>query len=159
MKKRICPVCDSEMKWGHFCFGCRQWIREPKIVEVNYYLNERHPRGETDCLYHNGPEAEKEGKTDGRREVRTAGREETQREAVRKMPKTPRNTSEMARNTSETPRDTSEMARAPRMPRGAQKQKASTGKLTVLIVVVVYAVLMMLLPLISSLFSAFTRFY
>lgn len=57
MKKRLCPVCDSEMKWGHFCFGCRQWIREPKIVEVNYYLNERHPKGETDCLYHNGPEA------------------------------------------------------------------------------------------------------
>lgn len=57
MKKRLCPVCDSEMKWGHFCFGCRQWIREPKIVEVNYYLNERHPKGETDCLYHNGPKA------------------------------------------------------------------------------------------------------
>ncbi len=53
MLKRLCPVCDGEMKTGHFCPVCRQWIREPKMVNVTYYLNERHPKGETDCLYHN----------------------------------------------------------------------------------------------------------
>ncbi|MBT9775686.1 hypothetical protein GPL15_04055 [Clostridium sp. MCC353] len=53
MKKRICPVCDHEMHSAHYCRICRSWVKEPYIREVRYYLNETHPKEETDCSYHN----------------------------------------------------------------------------------------------------------
>lgn len=56
MKKRICPICDQVMHSAHYCSACRTWIKEPYIMEVNYYLNESHSKAETDCSYHNDSE-------------------------------------------------------------------------------------------------------
>lgn len=55
MKKRICPVCDQEMRSSMYCKTCRRFVRDPYIREINYYLNEVHPQDETDCSYHNVP--------------------------------------------------------------------------------------------------------
>lgn len=52
MKKRVCPICEREMHSSHYCSYCRTWIREPYIRDINYYLNESHPAGETSCTYH-----------------------------------------------------------------------------------------------------------
>lgn len=52
MQKRICPICDHVMAGQHFCRFCKQWIREPHVVNATYYLNERHPEHERNCLYH-----------------------------------------------------------------------------------------------------------
>ncbi|PNV62897.1 hypothetical protein C0033_04995 [Clostridium sp. chh4-2] len=56
MKKRICPICDQVMHSAHYCSACRSWVKEPYIMEVNYYLNESHPKTEADCSYHNDAE-------------------------------------------------------------------------------------------------------
>lgn len=53
MAKRICPVCDQRMKSAHYCSVCRSFVRHPRIVEGNFYLNERHPSSEGNCEYHN----------------------------------------------------------------------------------------------------------
>lgn len=52
MKYKICPICDQKMSRAHYCDHCRQWIRNPLSIDVNYYLNERHPESEHDCSYH-----------------------------------------------------------------------------------------------------------
>lgn len=52
MIKRICPICDQEMKSAHYCRNCRSWVKQPYVREANYYLNERHPKTETACSYH-----------------------------------------------------------------------------------------------------------
>lgn len=52
MQKRICPICDHVMTGRHFCRFCKQWIREPHVVNTTYYLNERHPENEKNCSYH-----------------------------------------------------------------------------------------------------------
>lgn len=54
MKKRICPVCDQEMQSSNYCRTCHRFVRKPYIRDINYYLNEAHPRDEADCSYHNG---------------------------------------------------------------------------------------------------------
>lgn len=51
MRKRICPCCDQELE-GRYCRGCRRFVKTPLIVDVNYYLNERHPASEESCQYH-----------------------------------------------------------------------------------------------------------
>ncbi|WP_251498377.1 hypothetical protein [Otoolea muris] len=52
MRKRICPICDHEMKTRHYCHFCRSFVRRPDVADVNYYLNERHPANERNCEYH-----------------------------------------------------------------------------------------------------------
>ncbi len=52
MRKRICPICDHEMKTRHYCRFCRSFVRRPDVADVNYYLNERHPANERNCGYH-----------------------------------------------------------------------------------------------------------
>ena len=47
MQRRICPICDHPIKYGHYCSFCKQWIRNPNYVNATYYLNERHPAHET----------------------------------------------------------------------------------------------------------------
>lgn len=54
MMQRICPVCDQVMKHAHYCSVCRSWVKEPVYMNVTYYLNERHPKNEAHCSYHNG---------------------------------------------------------------------------------------------------------
>lgn len=54
MKKKICPVCDQEIRSLNYCRICRRFVRKPYIREINYYLNETHPRKEADCSYHKG---------------------------------------------------------------------------------------------------------
>lgn len=53
MAKRICPVCDQRMKSAHYCSVCRSFVRHPRIVKGDFYLNERHPSSEGNCEYHN----------------------------------------------------------------------------------------------------------
>lgn len=57
MIRKICPVCDQVMKTQHYCRNCRSWVKEPYVRDVEYYLNERHPAGETVCSYHTAPAA------------------------------------------------------------------------------------------------------
>lgn len=52
MVKRICPICDQAMKGKHYCPVCRSYVKNPFIMNRDYYLNERHPVYETDCEYH-----------------------------------------------------------------------------------------------------------
>lgn len=52
MRKRICPICDHEMKTRHYCHFCRSFVRRPDVADINYYLNERHPANERNCEYH-----------------------------------------------------------------------------------------------------------
>lgn len=52
MKKHTCPVCDQVMKYPYYCSHCHRIILHPNIQEITYYLNERHPAREEDCLYH-----------------------------------------------------------------------------------------------------------
>ncbi|MEG0813644.1 MAG: hypothetical protein RR225_04940 [Clostridium sp.] len=52
MTKMICPVCDKAMSTDHYCTFCRRWVKTPYVMNVDYYLNERHPARETNCEYH-----------------------------------------------------------------------------------------------------------
>ena len=36
----ICPICDLELKGGHFCPTCKKWIREPVIYNGECMPNE-----------------------------------------------------------------------------------------------------------------------
>ena len=56
MMQRICPVCDQVMKHAHYCSACHSWVKDPVYMNVTYYLNERHPKNEAHCSYHNGEE-------------------------------------------------------------------------------------------------------
>lgn len=42
MIKKICPICDMEMKVPHYCRYCRQFVKQPLIRDVTYKLNESH---------------------------------------------------------------------------------------------------------------------
>lgn len=52
MKQKICPICDGKLGTGNFCPTCKKWVRQPLYISRDYYLNERHPKGEKDCDYH-----------------------------------------------------------------------------------------------------------
>ncbi|WP_432627447.1 hypothetical protein [Brotaphodocola sp.] len=52
MIRRICPICDQVMAGKHYCRTCHSWVRHPRIQDVTYYLNERHPQKESSCAYH-----------------------------------------------------------------------------------------------------------
>ena len=54
MKRRYCPYCDQKMTSGLYCSGCKRIVWHPYVQDVDYYLNERHPQHESDCLYHDG---------------------------------------------------------------------------------------------------------
>ena len=54
MKQRYCPYCDQKMTSGLYCSGCKRIVWHPYMQDVDYYLNERHPQHESDCLYHDG---------------------------------------------------------------------------------------------------------
>lgn len=64
MRKRICPYCDQELE-GRYCRGCRRFVKNPLIVDVNYYLNERHPASEESCQYHGDLHTGEMGRTPG----------------------------------------------------------------------------------------------
>ena len=53
MRDKYCPYCDQKMTSGLYCKGCKRIVLHPYWQDVDYYLNERHPQHETDCLYHN----------------------------------------------------------------------------------------------------------
>lgn len=40
MKKKMCPVCDAELKHGNFCPVCRKIVWQPRYERRNYNLNE-----------------------------------------------------------------------------------------------------------------------
>ena len=42
------------MTSGLYCSGCKRIVWHPYVQDVDYYLNERHPQHESDCLYHDG---------------------------------------------------------------------------------------------------------
>lgn len=52
MVRRICPICDHPMKGRYYCRECRSFVKHPYTMNVDYYLNERHPAKEGDCEYH-----------------------------------------------------------------------------------------------------------
>ena len=52
MIRRVCPICDQVMTGRHYCRICHSLVRHPRIQDVTYYLNERHPQNETACSYH-----------------------------------------------------------------------------------------------------------
>ena len=54
MKQRYCAYCDQKMTSGLYCSGCKRIVWHPYVQDVYYYLNERHPQHESDCLYHDG---------------------------------------------------------------------------------------------------------
>lgn len=54
MKQRYCPYCDQKMTSGLYCSGCKRIVWHPYVQDVDYYINERHPQHESDCLYHDG---------------------------------------------------------------------------------------------------------
>ncbi len=56
MIKKICPICDLPVNEMNYCSFCKKYVRRPKMIEVDYYLNENHPDFEIDCDYHNMPE-------------------------------------------------------------------------------------------------------
>lgn len=41
MQKKICPICNSELKNGRYCRVCRKVIWKPLVQEQNYHLNEQ----------------------------------------------------------------------------------------------------------------------
>lgn len=76
MMQRICPVCDQVMKHAHYCSACHSWVKDPMYMNVTYYLNERHPKKEAHCSYHNAEEEHTNAGAERRKAVRSSsGRE------------------------------------------------------------------------------------
>lgn len=40
MTHYICPICDLELKGGHYCPTCKKWIREPIVYHGESMPNE-----------------------------------------------------------------------------------------------------------------------
>ena len=73
MAKYSCPICDRAMKGQHYCSFCRQYVKNPYVSKVNYYLNERHSAFEKDCEYHGKDPSHGQGQIERTMEkVRTA---------------------------------------------------------------------------------------
>ena len=53
---KICPVCDHKLNSMNYCSNCRRLVRKPLTINVDYYLNERHPAEWHACTYHDFPE-------------------------------------------------------------------------------------------------------
>lgn len=75
MKKKICPVCDTELKWGNFCPVCRKIVWQPRYERRNYNLNES--RGDA------SPYSVKESPAGGERQYDDISSEE---DALQKTP-------------------------------------------------------------------------
>ena len=96
-----CPICDQVMKSKHFCRNCMQFVRTPYVREVTYYLNERHPQGETNCEYHMPKVRE-----DGRKAPREMHAGRMDADAVkRQMASMKEHAQEMARTFSESQKE------------------------------------------------------
>lgn len=52
MTYQICPICDQKLTKPHYCTHCRTRVKKPLTINVDYYLNERHPETDHDCTYH-----------------------------------------------------------------------------------------------------------
>lgn len=52
---QICPICDQKLTKRNYCSHCHQRIKKPLTINVDYYLNERHPDTAHDCTYHDTP--------------------------------------------------------------------------------------------------------
>lgn len=63
MVRRICPICDQTMKSRNYCSVCRSYVKNPRVVNSHYYLNESHPSYEESCEYHNPPQSRQQTQT------------------------------------------------------------------------------------------------
>lgn len=95
MIRRVCPICDQVMTGRHYCRVCHSWVRHPRIQDVTYYLNERHPQNETSCSYHDhdsyqdsvhrqgeysaSSKTKKGGKKDGKKDSKTNRKTKTEK--------------------------------------------------------------------------------
>ena len=41
MQRRICPICDHPIKYGHYCSFCKQWIRNPNAGSASWETSAR----------------------------------------------------------------------------------------------------------------------
>lgn len=55
MTHYICPICDKELKGGHFCSTCKKWISEPVV-----YHGESMPNEHSDSCYVPSAKAQRE---------------------------------------------------------------------------------------------------
>lgn len=125
MKKIVCPYCDQPIK-GHYCRGCRRYVKNPVVTETDYYLNERHPAGAHDCEYHDDQRdhdhrltpSEVEAKKQEIRERMTAKRREKSVSSPSYESQIPRQTAKRYEMTIDT---------------GKNKKKGGRGKLIFLL--------------------------
>lgn len=62
------------MPFPHYCTTCRSLVKNPWVRDVTYYLNERHPEAEQDCMFHGKLEEEPEHVPDLIRKITESGR-------------------------------------------------------------------------------------
>lgn len=56
--------------------ACHSWVKDPVYMNVTYYLNERHPKNEAHCSYHNAEDEHMNAGAGKRKAVRSSsGRE------------------------------------------------------------------------------------
>ncbi|RGY99659.1 hypothetical protein [Clostridium sp. AM58-1XD] len=136
MQRKICPICDTKLAAGNFCPVCRRWVRKPFYMDVDYYLNERHPEYEDKCEYHNAGAYEK--KEDRRKPARLSagpGRTEGHSSHLGRGADRPNRTAVHQNQTADRP---SRMAGIPTRPaeNGKRKKKSSAGSLFIVIAAV-----------------------
>ena len=139
MVKKLCPVCDGTLKPGNICPVCRRWVRNPNMVDVNYYLNERHPARETARSYHDTSKKTGGFSETGKKPVKEQKKREGMEKEGRRIPSAPLNTGKAERKESAVLR------------KEVFKKKKGNGTGTVVLLVVLYALLMFGLPLLEFL--------
>ena len=142
--KQLCPVCDGTLKAGKFCPVCKKWVRKPNVVDVNYYLNERHPVQETDCEYHGIRTEKKDRKVRKDTDVtaKKGKKKDTSQESM--MSSQMMEVMKKGRSTGKTVQT---------------KQKKKSGFSTVMIVLGIYLLIMFGLPIIRLLFGIFASVF
>lgn len=41
--KKICPICDMSLSAGSYCPRCKKIIKNPYLINSDFYLNESRP--------------------------------------------------------------------------------------------------------------------
>lgn len=154
MEYKICPVCDQKMTRAHYCSHCRQWVRNPLTINVDYYLNERHPDAEHDCSFHDysDPAYHMQQATwqPSRQTVsdQTAGQIVPNQTARQVVPNQPRRTAPKRPMRQVVPNQPRSTAKA-RKPFGAGARTA-----LLISVIIIFAIATAILSIFFSLFSA-----
>ena len=155
MTYQICPICDQKLTRKNYCSHCRQRIRKPLTIDVDYYLNERHPETEHECTYHDYTSWSQE---DAGADSRTAVPNQPRKSVVPNQPRKPAASVNRPAGTFSQPGKAASANRPAKTAAYPDRRPSTAGQSrTTAVLVIVVAAVLIFVSAVIFLLNAFER--